>query len=203
MKKILSTLAVIFFATSCSVIGSKPQVVYHRGDLKYGVNKVIIFPTTDFSGKVSDGAKSVDMSIIAAWGNVYGSSKTIPAGIAIEKIVNSIGKDAYLKLISSLDNASKAEQITANTAIKKFTHSVTEKLGNYDFALAIISGGEKEYNAGAPVYLHLGLFNSKDLTWRLITKIEAKKGAVGNWKVASQAMIANSFEEIKKLGTDK
>ena len=91
------------------------------------------------------------------------------------------------------------EQISKNETAKKFVSQVTDKFGNFQFALAIVSGGEAEYNAGQKIYLHIGLFDTKNLTWRLITKIETQKGAVGNWKVASQSMISNSFEEIKKM----
>ncbi len=163
------------------------------------MNKVIIFPTTDFNGKASEGAKGVDMSINAAWANIYGSDKTIPAGPAIAKIADGIGNGFYKKFIVALDNTSAVEQIAKNETARKFVSEVTTKFGSAQFALAIISGGEAEYNSGTPVYLHIGLFDANTLTWRLITKIEAKKGAVGNWMLASQTLVSNSFAEIKKM----
>ena len=174
-------------------------MLYDRPDLNNKVSKIIIFPTTDFNGKTSEGSKSIDLSINAGWAGTYGSDKVIPAGIAIEKISNSLGNSFYKKFISALDNVSMVEQISKNETAKKFVSQVTDKFGNFQFALAIVSGGEAEYNAGQKIYLHIGLFDTKNLTWRLITKIETQKGAVGNWKVASQSMISNSFEEIKKM----
>ena len=199
MKKICSIALVAIFLSSCSSFGPKPHVLYDRPDLNNKVSKIIIFPTTDFNGKTSEGSKSIDLSINASWAGVYGSDKVIPAGIIIEKISNSFGNGFYKKFISALDNVSMVEQIAKNETAKKFVSQVTDKLGNFQFALAIVSGGEAEYNAGQKIYLHIGLFDTKNLTWRLITKIETQKGAVGNWKVASQAMISNSFEEVKKM----
>ena len=199
MKKFLSTLTALTFLASCSAFGPKPHVLYDRPDLDTKVSKIIIFPTTDFSGKTNEGLKSVDLSINAGWAGAYGSDKVIPAGIVIEKISSNIGKEFYKKFISSLDNVSAIEQILQSESVKKFVSEVTGKFGNFQFALAIVSGGEAEYNAGQKIYLHIGLFDTKNLTWRLITKIETQKGAVGNWKIASQAMIFNSFEEIKKM----
>ena len=184
---------------SCSSFGPKPKLLYDRSDLNTKVSKIIIFPTTDFNGKSSIGSKSIDLSINAAWAGAFGSDKVIPAGIVIEKISNTIGNDFYKKLVGSLDKASGIEQLSKNETIKKFAGEIIGKFGEFPFALAIVSGGEAEYNAGQVVHLHIGLFDAKNLTWRLITKIEVQKGAVGNWKVASQAMISNSFDMIKKI----
>jgi hypothetical protein len=199
MKKFCSIALVAMFLTSCSSFGPKPHVLYSRPDLETKVSKVIVFPTTDFEGKTNEGLKAIDLSVNTAWVNAYGADKVIPAGILIEKISNKIGGGFYKKFISTLDNISAVEQISQNEVAKKFVSEVTNKFGNFQFALAIVSGNEASYNSGNPVYMHIGLFDTKNLTWKLITKIEVKKGAVGNWKVDSQLMISNSFEEIKRI----
>ncbi len=199
MKKLCSLALIALFLSSCSAFGPKPQLIYDRADLNTSISKVIIFPTTDFNGKSSEGSKSVDFSINAGWAGTYGSDKVIPAGLVIEKISNGLGNDFYKKFVLSLDKVSAIEQISRNETIKKFAAEVMGKFGNYPFALAIVSGGEAEYNSGQPVRLHIGLFDAKNLTWRLITKIEVQKGKVGNWKLASQSMILNSFDMIKKM----
>ncbi len=199
MKKLYITALLILSLSSCSSFGPKPQVVYDRSDLNTNISKIIIFPTTDFNGKSSKASKAIDLSINAGWAGTFGSNKVIPAGLVIEKIANSLGNDFYKKFVSSLDNVSSIEQISKNETIKKFAGQIAGKLGDFPLALAIISGGEEEYNSGQVVRLHLGLFDAKNLTWRLITKIEIKKGAVGNWKLDSQVMISNSFDMIKKM----
>ncbi len=199
MKNFVIATLLILSIASCSSFGPKPQLIYDRADINTKINKIIIFPTSDFSGKASEGSKSIDFSINAGWAGVYGSNKVIPAGIVIEKISNSIGNNFYGKFVTTLDNVSAIEQISRNENIKKFAGEIIGKFGEFPFALAIVSGGETEYNAGQPVSLHIGLFDAKNLTWRLITKIEIKKGSVGNWKMASQAMILKSFDMIKKM----
>ena len=199
MKKLCTATLLILSLASCSAFGPKPQLLYDRADLNTKVSKIIIFPTTDFNGKSSAGSKSIDLSINAAWAGAFGSDKVIPAGIVIEKISNTIGNDFYKKLVVSLDKISGIEQLSRNETIKKFAGEIMGKFGEFPFALAIVSGGEVEYNAGQTVHLHIGLFDAKNLTWRLITKIEVQKGAVGNWNLASQAMISNSFDMIKKM----
>ena len=203
MKKICSIALVAMFLTSCSSFGPKPHVLYSRPDLETKVSKIIVFPTTDFEGKTNQSLKAIDLSVNTAWVNAYGADKVIPAGIVIEKISNKIGGGFYKKFISTLDNVSAVEQISQNEVAKKFVAEVTNKLGNFQFALAIVSGNEESYKNGDPVFLHIGLFDTKNLTWKLITKIEVKKSAVGNWKVDSQLMVSNSFEEIKKIVASK
>jgi hypothetical protein len=203
MKKTFITAISILLLSSCSAIGPKVHVIHDRSDLEITVNKVIIFPTTDFSGKVSEGAKSINTSVIAGWGSVYGADKTIPAGVIIEKLTNSIGNAVYAKFISGLDNVSEIEQSISDPKVKKFVNEVSKKLGNHQFALAVISGGKAEFDAGGEIHLHLGLFDTKNMTWKLITKIETKKGLVSDYKVASQMLIAKSFEQIKKSNINK
>lgn len=199
MKKLCIVAFLTLSLASCSAMGPKPKLLYDRADLNTKINKIIIFPTTDFNGKSSAGSKSIDLSINAGWVGVYGSDKVIPAGIVIEKISNTLGNDFYKKFVKTLDEVSAIEQISQNETIKKFADKIINKFGDFPFALAIVSGGEAEYNSGQPVSLHIGLFDAKNLTWRLITKIEVKKGPVGNWNLASQSMISNSFDMIKKM----
>ena len=201
MKKLCTAVLLVLFISSCSSLTPKPHVLYERPDLNVKASKIIIFPTTDFNGKSSAGSKSIDLSINSSWAVIYGADKVIPAGFAIEKISSTLGNNFYQEFISALDNVSAVEQIAKNKTAKKFITKVTNKFGKFQFALAIISGGEAEYNAGQKIYLHVGLFNTSNLTWRLITKIETQKTPIGNWKVASQAMIHNSFDAIKKMTT--
>jgi hypothetical protein len=197
--KKLAIIALSIALSSCSLLGPKPEIIYQRPDLNTKLDKLIIFPTTDFSGKSSAGSKSVDLSINASWASVYAKENIIPAGPAIAKIADGIGNDFYKNFISALDNVSAVEQIANNPTAKKFVNQLTEKFGSAQFGVAIISGGESEYNSSQPVHLHIGLFDANNMTWKIITKIEGKKGPLGKWQVDSQMLVSNSFNEIKKI----
>jgi hypothetical protein len=99
-----------------------------------------------------------------------------------------------------------------NANFKKFVSTLTDKISDtskskteYHFALAIVSGGEKEYNAGQSVYLHLGLFDVKNFTWRVITKIEIKKGnsPLAKWEIDSQQAIHSSIQYFQAMNESK
>ena len=47
--------------------------------------------------------------------------------------------------------------------------------------------------------IHLGYFDSENLTWRWITKIEDTKGTIGDWRATSNMMVNNSFDIAAKL----
>ena len=126
-------------------------------------------------------------------------------------MIDSTGGDTYGKFITTLDNISAIEQVTQNTKIqgllKGITEQITKQTGvktNFHIALAIISGGEAEYNSGQPVFLHVGLFDVSSLTWKIITKIAIKKGSgpLSNWKIDSQLAIKNSFKFLEFIKTE-
>ncbi|MBT3586443.1 MAG: hypothetical protein HN509_16160 [Halobacteriovoraceae bacterium] len=201
MKHLLLIALLAAFISSCGTFGPKPQTVYHRKDLKTKVSKLIVFPVTDFQGRQSAGAKKLDVSVSSAWAELYGKEKVVPGGAVLYKLIQATGKDSYKKLISSLDNISAVEQLHKNPKVRKFISKVTKKFGNYHFALAIENGGPKYYKDGKPVLLHIGLFDSKNMTWKWITKIKDQKGTLsfGGYDGASMGMVSNSFDLIEKL----
>lgn len=199
MKNFLLSLTATMFLASCSMIGPKSEILHNRSDIDSKISKVIIFPTTDLSGKVSIDAKAINPSVIAGFASIYGADKTIPAGLVIEKVTNNIGNNFYATFIAPLDNASAIEESSKNPKVKKFVADVNNKLGNYQFVIAVLSGSQADYDSGNPVSLHLGLYDTKNTTWKLITKTETKKMIAVKWDVASKALIAKGFSEFKKL----
>ena len=198
MRSLLVGFYSLWFA-GCVTLGPKPEVVYHRADLKTKTKKVIVFPTTDFTGKKSPGAQDIDKVVVAGWTNLYGAKNVIPAGPVLEQLTKVGGKDTYSKLISSLDNVSAVEQLHKNEEVRKLIGEITSKLGNYNFSLAIVNGGKQEFDQKQPVRIHLGYFDSENLTWRWITKIEDTKGTIGDWRATSNMMVNNSFDIAAKL----
>ena len=198
MKNLLVLSFVLFFV-SCSMLGPKPHTAYHRKDIKEPVKKLIVFPVTNFQGVQDSNSKKVEAAFVGKWGELYGENNVIPGGPVIFKMMESMGKETYGEFITSLDNTSAIEQLHKNPKIREFITQVTSKLGQYHFALAIIKGDEKTYDAKNEVNLHIGVFDTQNLTWKWITKITDKKGIVGNWTASSLTMVNNSFSLVKEL----
>lgn len=205
--RIYSSLALI---SACSFLntGPQPHVVYERPEFNNKVDKLVVFPTTDFQGQENKQTRIVDASVNGQWVGVYGEKNVIPGGFVIKTVANKANKKAYLKFINTLDNVSAIEQVLNSFELKRFVSLLTDKIPSkvkektkYHFALAIMSGGEEEYNAGNPVYLHLGLFDVEHFTWRVITKIEIKKGKspLSKWHIDSQQAINNSFKYFETM----
>ena len=199
MFKNVALLGLIGVFGACSMLGPKPTTAYHRTDINQPVQKLIVFPVTNFSGIQDDNAKKIEAAFTGKWAELYGKENVLPGGPVIFKMMETMGKDTYGKFISSLDNVSSLEQLLKNPMFRNFTTQVTKQLGNYHFALAIVNGDEASYNSKNPVRVHIGLFDSTNLTWKWITKIEDQKGIVGNWEASSLMMVNNSFDLINKL----
>jgi hypothetical protein len=183
---------------------NEAEVIYSRPDVSTEVSKLIVFPTTNFEGQTTNDIRLVDASINANWIKLFGKDKAIPAGLAIEQISNQIGKkigqNPYILFISMLDNISGVEQVLADENVKKFIELVTDKLGaagKSQFALALVSGSEEGYNKGEPIYINIGLFDVKTLTWKVITKTKSTKTKFGIFKTDYNGIIKDHFATIK------
>lgn len=181
------------------MLGPKPHTAYTRPDIQRPVQKLVVFPVTNFQGIQDDNAKSVEVSFTGKWAELYGKENVVPGGPVVFKLMEQMGKDTYGKFISSLDNVSALEQLHKDEKVREFLSTVTKQFGGYHFALAIVNGSKEAYDNKTPVNVHIGLFDSQNMTWKWITKIEDKKGMWGDWRASSQMMVTNSFDLIKKL----
>jgi hypothetical protein len=198
MKHVLLLSAVMVLSSACSHFSAKPEVVYHRADLGEVQNKVVVFPALNFMGVKSKGSEEINRSVLSNWTQLYGTDKVIPAGPVADKI-SKANPRFYTHLISSFDNVSAIEQMGRNPEFKKVVTKITNELGNHHLAFSIIDGDSTTFAEGKPVRIHFGLFDTKNLTWKWITKVEDKKGMLSKWEVSSSAMISNSFEKAKSL----
>ena len=196
--------------SACSFLntGSQPSVIYERPEFNNKVDKLVVFPTTDFQGQENKQTRIVDASVNGQWVGIYGEKNVIPGGFVIKTVANKANKKAYIKFIKTLDNVSTIEQALNSAELKQFVSLLADNIpseakekAKYHFALAIMSGGEEQYNAGNPVYLHLGLFDVEHFTWRVITKIEIKKSTspLAKWHLDSQQAINNSFKYFEEM----
>ncbi len=199
MKCSLLALGLILTSVSCSMLGPKPHTAYTRPDIQRPVEKLVVFPVTNFAGVQDDIAKRAEVSFTGKWAELYGKENVVPGGPVVFKLMEQLGKDTYGKFIGSLDDVSKLEQLHKDPKVRDFLATVTKQFGGYHFALAIIDGSQESYDSKTPVNVHIGLFDSQNLTWKWITKIQDKKGIFGNWGASTQLMVNNSFELINEL----
>jgi len=200
MEKKFTHLLVLIFLSSCSSMAPKPHVTYNNSTLKPEINKIIVFRTAHFNGKVTRESLNLNPAILAGWKSVYGNKSVIPAYSAVQEINEKIGTKSYLSLIHSLENSKTNQKAFFDSKMNEFVLEMTKKFGHNHFALAVLSGGVREYNAGKPIYLNIGLFDAQSLTWKIITKVKVqKRGEIGNWNAASEMIVANSFDAIKKM----
>lgn len=193
------SIVVALSVSACSMLGPKPHTAYTRPDVQRPIEKLVVFPVTNFQGVQDTNAKQMEASFTGKWTEMYGKENIVPAGPVVFQLMDKFGKDTYGEFIKTLDNVSAVEQLHKNPKFRQFISQVTGKLGNYHFALAIVDGSKETYDQKNPVNLHIGVFDSTNLTWKWITKIQDKKGMWGNWEAASQLMVNNSFDLIKKL----
>lgn len=188
------------FLQACSV--KHAQMIYHRPDIETNVSAVVVLPTTTASAEVNKSTKMVATSIQSGWSKIYGK-KAIPAGPAMEQLLkNENTKQAYLKLISTLDKTSAIEQVLNNAGVKQLLDSLTKdlKLGaNARIAVSLMRGTEEGYDKGSPVYINVGLFDLNSLTWKVITKTESEKsGKISNFKLDYNGIIKGHFATIEE-----
>ena len=201
MKKIFVAFMCIFacFLQACST--KYAQISYSRPDIETDVSAVFVFPTTTHDGEVNTATQLVGASIYSKWSSIYGK-KAIPTGPDIEQLLKQKNiREAYMKVVSTLDNVSVLEQTLRNENVKKFLNLLIEELKigkDSRIALSIMFRTEKGYDKGEPVYVNIGLFDVNNLTWKLITKTESKKGTITTFKVDYNGIVNQHFSSIKK-----
>ena len=187
------------FLQACST--KYAQVSYSRPDIETDVSAVIVFPTTTPDGEVNTATQLIGVSIYSKWSSIYGK-KAIPTGPDIEQLLKQKNiREAYVKVVSTLDNVSVLEQTLRNENVRKFFNLLIEELKigkDSRIALSIMFGTEKGYDKDEPVYVNIGLFDVNNLTWKLITKTESKKGTITTFKVDYNGIVNQHFSNIKE-----
>ena len=186
----------------CSSVGPKPQVIYHRPDVKSTTNKVIAMPVTDFNGKRSTAAKTMEPQILAGWAKMYGKARVVPAGPVVDQF-SPDQAEQYLKLLQTLDDVSVFEQMHQDPKFRDVIAKITGAAGAANLAFAIVNGGSTEYDNGQPVRLHLAIFDVRNMTWKWITKVEDTKSMFfGKFEVSAMQMVSNSFSTARAVNRD-
>ncbi len=196
-RSLLAIAGIAVLSAGCSMLSPKrPMDVYSRAGAPARTARVILLPLLDFTGGRPANAEDLELTLRAKWGGLYGAKNLVPAGPAAAALA---GSGAFLDLIQTLGNTRAIRPQRQTPELRALLAALTAKLGNYDIALAIVSGGKAEFDSGAPVRLHIGCFDTETLAWKWITRTAATKGKVSKWEVDSIGMVSDSFKRIAAL----
>ncbi|MEI7529337.1 MAG: tetratricopeptide repeat protein [Elusimicrobiota bacterium] len=196
-RSLLAIAGIAVLSAGCSMLSPKrPMDVYSRAGVPARTARVILFPLLDFTGGRPVNAEDLELMLRGKWGGLYGAKNLVPAGPAAAALA---GSGAFLDLIQALGNTRAIGPQRQTPELRTLLAALTAKLGNYDIALAMVSGGKAEFDSGAPVRLHIGCFDTETLAWKWITRTAATKGKVSKWEVDSIGMVSDSFKRIAAL----
>lgn len=217
IKKIITCLSIaglsIISTTSCTSSSKKElsTSVYLRKDIAIKSDKVIIFPTMylsssnfiaenkNFKGTI------IDAKLLASWSSNLANIKPIPVP---RQVLNEIpGAWPSLNiLVSMMDNSEDIKNNKNYSVIEKFVHNITKKYGNNNvLAFSVVFEDENEYISSHKVHKNIGLFDTKTMSWKWITKDVYENPAYLPlpYDAAVSKIINNSFEALKKENKNK
>jgi len=196
----LAVAGLIVCSCACAILQPKPTVqVYYRADLETKGDKLIIMPLLSFDGKKAEGVKNVELALLEQWNGIYGKANIIPAGPALAQLPDS----TLAELVKSLDTASAVEQIASDGKLKDAVRMITGKIGGYNMGVAMIDANDKDFISGKPVHLNIGIFDTRNMTWKWIAKGVTEKGRLGRWEMASAMLVRENFKAVKTYETAK
>ncbi len=203
IKKILCCNMIAIGLVGCiGLIAQAASVnVYLRPDVDTSSSTILVFPMMLTDGKalkpanVSFSNPVADALFLKKWTDDLGTKNAIiipkPALDKIPDAYSSIGK-----IIASCDTASAVEQTTQLT---KFLEAINSQFGNGAFAFALVFEDENDYKSTKQVHLNMGLFDTKKLTWKWITKDSYSQGMIPvPYPLAVNKLISNSYDALKK-----
>jgi len=186
---------------------TKPAIeVYLRPDVNTSESRVIVFPLLLTDGQQMKPENTQYSNSIAdalfgkKWSDSLRAKKiTVIPKVALDKIPGAYS--AMNALIVALDGTSAVEQTTGLTQLFE---KISSQFGDGALAFALIFEDEAEYKATKQVRFHMGLFDSKKLTWKWITKYSYQAGLIPvPYQVVVNKVISESYDaleaELKKV----
>lgn len=177
MKKVfiaLFALSVVFVACG----GGAEVKVYHRADVDTAASRIVVFPMLLCNGTTISSANGqysnpvADALLTKSWAGALGVDNAISIPkIAFDKI--PLANDAINVFIHALDASAAVEQ---SGAVSSFINGVKGQFGDGALAFALVFQDKAAYDAGKVVQLNIGLFDTKKMTWKWITKHGYKAG---------------------------
>jgi len=137
----------------------------------------------------------VDTLLGKTWSDALDGKDTIVIPkIALDKLPKTY--PLMEKFIKALDTASAMEQ---TKAFKDFTNAMTDKFGDGAFALALVFQNEDEYKSTGVVNLNMGLFDTKKMTWKWITKHSFTKSMIPvPYTKVVQDLVSDSYSALRE-----
>ena len=183
MKKLVLMFAVIFMSSCMGSSELTPELVYSRDELKTNTKMILVIPTMNWSGKVSEVANELSIVVTNQWMSHYGDSKVIPLPAQFAKQ----HEKAFADLIKKADRVSGVEQQVNNAgilqeALKTLLTTITKQFGNVNLAFTMCDATPAQYEAGKKVRLHVGYFDTENMTWKVITKLSTQKEEKSAWE---------------------
>lgn len=192
-------LGILIFANCAS---DREISVYNRKDVDTSKSKILAFPMLLWDGsKIKPANTSFSNPLIDAlfgknWATDLGAENVIIIPkVALDKIPNVYsGMDAF---IQAADGVSLVEQ--SNPNLTKILETLTKTFGDGAFAVSLVTVDKKEYEQSGEVQVNMGLFDTKKLTWKWITKVKHKNGLVPiPYEVIVKELVSESYEYLKK-----
>jgi len=203
LAKLFAGIVVLALFSGCALLGKNTQTsVYKRDDVDTSNSKVIVFPLLLKSGanfaeanKSADN-KTLDALVGTGWTDELGTEDAI---IIPKAIVSEIpqGWEILGQFVRVLDSASAIEQSMDNPEVKKFVEELSSKAGDGALGFALVFEDENQFKATNTLHGNMGLFDTKKLTWKWITKYKNQYKLPVPYQMAIKDLFAESWKTIK------
>jgi hypothetical protein len=202
MKIQMKTLTVLAIALFMNCASDREISVYNRKDVDTSKSKILAFPMLLWDGNKIKPANTsysnpmIDVLFGKNWATDLGAENIIIIPkMGLDKIPNVYtAMDAFIK---AADGVSAVEQTNPN--LTKVLESLTKTFGDGAFAVALVTADKKEYEDSGEVQVTMGLFDTKKLTWKWITKVKHKNGLVPiPYEIIVKDLVNESYAYLKE-----
>ena len=205
MKLHLNLLLALFVVLFANCASDREISVYSRKDVDTSKSKILAFPMLLWDGNKIKAANTsysnpmIDVLFGKNWASDLGAENIIIIPkVGLDKIPNVYpAMDAF---ITAADGVSAVEQ--TNPTLTKVLETITKTFGDGAFAIALVTADKKEYEDSGEVQVTMGLFDTKKLTWKWITKVKHKNGLVPiPYEVIVKDLVSESYVYLKKYNS--
>jgi len=209
LNVMLSLIVAIGFAACAS--NSEKASVYLRNDVDTAESKIVAFPMLLWDGKKLSAANVeysnpiVDAAIGKSWSDYIGADRTVSIPkLVLDKI--PMANEAVDAIVKGIDDISALEQsgILESAPLKTFLNAIDEKFGHGALAFALVNETKEGFEKSKTVQVNMGLFDTKKMTWKWITKHKTTIGVVPiPYEKVVQDLVSESFKALLEKNKGK